>query len=85
MAVDVKRVSINLENLKVQRDNAEAMLTQQINMLKYVIDYPADKTITLTPVDAASVEAVELTGLYESLPELQLLQNRANCQKSNKR
>ena len=77
MAVDVKRVSINLENLKVQRDNAEAMLTQQINMLKYVIDYPADKTITLTPVDAASVEAVELTGLHESLPELQLLQKQS--------
>lgn len=77
MAVDVKRVSINLENLKVQRDNAEAMLTQQINMLKYVIDYPADKTITLTPVDAVSVEAVELTGLYESLPELQLLQKQS--------
>lgn len=77
MAVDVKRVSINLENLKVQRDNAEAMLTQQINMLKYVIDYPADKTITLTPVDAANVEAVELTGLYESLPELQLLQKQS--------
>ena len=77
MEVDVKRVNINLENLKVQRDNAEAMLTQQINMLKYVIDYPADKTITLTPVDAASVEAVELTGLYESLPELQLLQKQS--------
>lgn len=76
MAVDVKRVSINLENLKVQRDNAEAMLTQQINMLKYVIDYPADKAIALTLVDAASVEAVELTGLYESLPELQLLQKQ---------
>lgn len=76
MAVDVKRVSINLENLKVQRDNAEAMLTQQINMLKYVIDYPADKAIALTPVDAASVEAVKLTGLYESLPELQLLQKQ---------
>lgn len=76
MAVDVKRVSINLENLKVQRDNAEAMLVQQINMLKYVIDYPADKAIALTPVDAASVEAVELTGLYESLPELQLLQKQ---------
>lgn len=77
MAVDVKRVSINLENLKVQHDNAEAMLTQQINMLKYVIDYPADKTITLTPVDAASVEAIELTGLHESLPELQLLQKQS--------
>lgn len=76
MEVDVKRVNINLENLQVQRDNAEAMLVQQINMLKYVIDYPADKDIALTPVDASSVEAVELSGLCESLPELQLLQKQ---------
>ena len=76
MEVDVKRVNINLENLLVQRDNAEAMLVQQINMLKYVIDYPADKDIALTPVDASSVEAVELSGLCESLPELQLLQKQ---------
>ena len=76
MEVDVKRVNINLENLKVQRDNAEAMLTQQINMLKYVIDYPADKPLALTPVNADNVEAVELSGLCESLPELQLLQKQ---------
>ena len=41
MEVDVKRVSINLENLKVQYDNAQAMLEQQLNLLKYIIDYPA--------------------------------------------
>ena len=57
MEVDVKRVNINLENLQVQLDNAEAMLVQQINMLKYVIDYPADKDMVLTPVDASNVEA----------------------------
>ena len=36
--VDVQRVNINLENLQVQYDNAKAMLTQQYNMLKYVMD-----------------------------------------------
>lgn len=77
MDVDVKRVNINLENLQVQCDNAEAMLTQQTNMLKYVIDYPAEKPIVLTAVNAASVEDIELTGLYESLPELQLLQQQS--------
>lgn len=77
MDVDVKRVNINLENLQVQRDNAEAMLAQQINMLKYVIDYPADEPIVLTAVNAACVEDIELTGLYESLPELQLLQQQS--------
>ena len=50
MEVDVKRVNINLENLQVQHDNAKAMLTQQLNMLKYVIDYPADSDIRLTAV-----------------------------------
>lgn len=51
MEVDVKRVNINLENLKVQYDNAQAMMEQQLNLLKYIIDYPAGEAIALTPVD----------------------------------
>ena len=73
MEVDVKRVSINLENLRVQHDNAKAMLAQQMNMLKYVIDYPADREIAVTPVNPDTIETVELGGLCEQLPELQLL------------
>ena len=73
MDVDVKRVSINLENLRVQYDNAAAMLAQQMNMLKYVIDYPADREIAVTQVSPDTVETVEPGGLCEQLPELQLL------------
>ena len=73
MDVDVKRVSINLENLRVQYDNATAMLAQQMNMLKYVIDYPADREIAVTQVSPDTVETVEPGGLCEQLPELQLL------------
>ena len=76
MTVDLKRVDVNLENLRVQRDNAEAMLAQQMNMLKYVIDYPADKDIALTPVNPDAVETAHLDGLCEQLPELQLLQGQ---------
>lgn len=76
MTVDLKRVDVNLENLRVQRDNAEAMLAQQMNMLKYVIDYPADKDIALTPVNPDAVETARLDGLCEQLPELQLLQGQ---------
>ena len=43
--VDVKRVNINLENLKVQYDNAQAMMEQQLNLLKYIIDYPAGEAV----------------------------------------
>lgn len=77
MEVDVKRVNINLENLQVQHDNAKAMLTQQLNMLKYVIDYPADSDIRLTAVNTETIEQVELNGLNESLPELRLLQGQS--------
>lgn len=73
MDVDVKRVSINLENLRVQYDNATAMLAQQMNMLKYVIDYPADREIAVTQVSPDTVDTVEPGGLCEQLPELQLL------------
>ena len=85
MEVDVKRVIINLENLQVQYDNAVAMLTQQINMLKYVIDYPAETDITLTPVDTESIIPVEMSGLYEGQPELELLKKQSTLAEKQKK
>lgn len=85
MEVDVKRVNINLENLQVQYDNAVAMLTQQINMLKYVIDYPAETDITLTPVDTESIIPVEMSGLYEGQPELELLKKQGTLAEKQKK
>ena len=76
MEVDVKRVNINLENQQVQYDNAKSMLVQQLNLLKYVMDYPADEEITLTPVDTERIQSVSLTGLRSDLYELQLLQSQ---------
>lgn len=76
MEVDVKRVNINLENQRVQYDNVQSMLTQQLNLLKYVIDYPADKEIALTPVDTENTTSVSLTGLDNNQYELQLLQSK---------
>ena len=76
MEVDVKRVNINLENLKVQYDNAQAMLEQQLNLLKYIIDYPAEKQIALVPVNTETITPVALTGLSENLYELQLAEQQ---------
>ena len=76
LGVDVKRVNVNLENFSVQYDNAKAMLTQQYNMLKYVIDYPADKTIAVEKADIEQIDMASLTGLNENLYELQLLQTQ---------
>ncbi len=76
MEVDVKRVNINLENLQVQYDNAKSMLVQQLNLLKYVMDYPAEEEIALTPVNPEQVESVSLIGLRSDLYELQLLESQ---------
>ena len=57
LKVDIQRADIKLEELRVQHANAEAMLTQQYNMLKYVIDYPADKTIA---VEKADIEQIDM-------------------------
>ena len=84
MEVDVKRVNINLENLKVQYDNAQAMLEQQLNLLKYIIDYPAEKQIALVPVNTETITPVALTGLSENLYELQLLQSQRQLAEQQK-
>ena len=76
LEVDLKRVNLNIENLTVQRDNAAAMLEQQYTMLKYVIDYPADKNIKVTDVNPNQIEIVKADGLNVNLYELQLLQQK---------
>ena len=85
MEVDVKRVNINLENLKVQYDNAQAMLEQQLNLLKYIIDYPAEKQIALVPVNTETITPVAWTGLSENLYELQLLQSQRQLAEQQKK
>lgn len=84
MEVDVKRVNINLENQQVQYDNAKSMLVQQLNLLKYVMDYPAEEEITLTPVDTERMQSASLTGLRSDLYELQLLQSQEKLAKQQK-
>lgn len=78
MEVDMKRVNINLENLQVQYDNATSMLTQQLNLLKYVMDYPSETAIALTPIDTEDIVPVTLSGLSENLYELQMLKKQEN-------
>lgn len=85
MEVDLKRVNINLENLEVQYDNAQAMMTQQLNMLKYVIDYPAEKEIALVPVNTNNITTAALTGMSENLYELQLLQSQVQLAERQKK
>lgn len=85
LRVDVKRVNVNLENLSVQYDNAKAMLTQQYNMMKYVIDYPAEKDIAVEKGDIEEVNLAALSGLNENLYELQLLRTQQTLAEQQKK
>lgn len=84
LGVDVKRVNVNLENLSVQYDNAKAMLTQQYNMLKYVIDYPADQDIVVEKANVETIDLAALTGLNVNQYELQLLQTQKTLAEQQK-
>lgn len=75
--VDLKRVNINIENLRVRYDNAKSLMENQINRLKYIIDYPLEESILLTDIehDSTMVEAT-FDGLASDLPELQLVDSQ---------
>ena len=83
--VDVKRVNINLENLQVQYDNAQAMLIQQLNMLKYILDYPEEKEIALVPTNTETISQDSFNGLSEDLYELRMLQSQERLAEQQKK
>lgn len=85
MEVDVKRVNINLENQNVQYDNAQAMLTQQLNLLKYLIDYPAEAEISLEPIEPSKIASTIPQGMSEDLSELKILQSKKLLAEQQKR
>lgn len=85
LEVDVKRVNFNIEDLTVQRDNALSMLQQQYTMLKFIIDYPAEKEIKVTDINPGQIDEVNACGLNTGLYELQLLdQKKVLAQKQTK-
>ena len=85
LEVDVKRVNINLENLQVQYDNATAMFEQQLNMLKYIIDYPAEKEIRLEEMNTEVIEPVALSGLSKDQYELKLIEGQKQLLEKQKK
>ena len=78
-------MNFNIEDLTVQRDNALSMLQQQYTMLKFIIDYPAEKEIKVTDINPGQIDEVNACGLNTGLYELQLLdQKKVLAQKQTK-
>lgn len=75
LQVDVQRVSINLENLRTQLTNVQAAYEQQLNLLRYMLDWSPETPIWLSSLDTQiDSESAHLhIGLSPNLYELQLL------------
>ena len=79
LQVNVQRVEINLKTLQVKLDNAKAMLEQQFNLLRYMLDLSPETSIVLETIEVNDTfdDAHLLGGVSSSLYELQLLDLQA--------
>ena len=87
LKVDVQRVDINLENLRTQLTNAEAMYEQQLNLLRYTLDLAPDTPILLSTLKGYIDydDSYLLRGLSPGLYELQLLNMQSEVLQKQKK
>ena len=87
LKVDVQRVDINLENLRTQLTNAEAMYEQQLNLLRYTLDFAPDTPILLSTLKGYIDydDSYLLCGLSPDLYELQLLNMQSEVLQKQKK
>lgn len=87
LKVDVQRVDINLENLRTQLTNAEAMYEQQLNLLRYTLDFAPDTPILLSTLKGYMDydNSYLLRGLSPDLYELQLLKMQSEVLQKQKK
>lgn len=71
MEVDLNRVRINLKSLKTQHDQSHTLHSQQLNMLRFLMDMAPETSLEVTRM-AENMESLPATGVYEELPELLL-------------
>lgn len=69
--VDLNRAKINLQNIKAQLDGFTTLYKQQINMLRYLLDLPAETKIEVEKM-SDEVELSNFSEVSASLPELRL-------------
>lgn len=81
LEVDLQRVNVNIENLSSQIDNARAMLKQQLNSIKFAIDYPAETEIEVESLEQELMDKNDRSGLSYNLYEFQLLDMKESIEK----
>ncbi|MGN0281310.1 MAG: TolC family protein [Prevotella sp.] len=85
LGVDLKRINVKIESMDVQLANAQAMLTEQYNMLKYIMDYPAERDIIVETKSVDKIDDAQFSGLSTSLYELQLMQKQQTLAEQQKK
>lgn len=71
MEVDLNRVRINLKSLKAQHDQSRTLHSQQLNMLRFLMDMTPETPLEVTRM-AGSIEPLHAEGVNWGLPELHL-------------
>lgn len=75
MEVDVNRVDVNLENMKVQLANTQSVHEQQLNLLKYIMGIPAETAFSVVRPDMEGErKPLSMQGLSEDLYELRIVE-----------
>lgn len=72
LEVDLSRVQINLKSLAAQRDQYATLYEQQLNLLRFLLDLPAEEPFAVVPMPA-DIHLKQTAGVDPSLPELRLL------------
>ncbi len=87
LAVDVKRVNINLANLRVARDNAQAVYEQQLNLLRFTLDLAPETPLELEPLKSreGKLVHVQYNGVSPMRYELQQLNLQRQLTEQQKR
>lgn len=85
--IDVDRLKVNINNLKVSKNALVNLVSISENLLKFQMNYPFDQSIEVVgSLQNVALEEVDVTSAnqgYESRPDYQLLQTNYKLQQLN--
>ena len=75
LEIDYTRVDINRKNLIAQRDQVEMLYGQQMNLMRFLLNFDAHEPIDVVRMPQ-DITKLPIDGLNEQLPELQMVEQK---------
>lgn len=75
LEIDYTRVDINRKNLIAQRDQVEMLYGQQMNLMRFLLNFDAHEPIDVVRMPQ-DITKLPIDGLNEQLPELQMAEQK---------